>query len=160
MSSNRTQGVAEPRRKLPNNLTIRRIRNISVVMLSLLFLQYLLGMAANLFVNFPAETPVRNPLDSVLTNGPYLVLFHILVGLALGLISITLVILSAIAKKRSLILISIGGLGSILLAGESGIEFVLGWYLNNLFSFLMSLGFILAFLVFFALFWSTSQRQV
>lgn len=130
-------------------------------MLGMLVLQYLLGMVSNLFVNFPAKNPsIKNPLDSVFTNGPYLLFFHFVIGLAVGILAITLIGLSAVAKKRSLIAISVGGLGSVLLAGESGIEFVLGWYLNNLFSFLMSLGFILAFIAFFVLFWNTNQRKI
>src|SRR5262245_9452038 len=115
-------------------------------MLCLLFLQYLLGMISNLFVNFPAQQQSSvNPLDSVFTNVPILVLFHILNGLALGLLSICAIIVSAIIKNKRLLLISILGFGAILFAGESGIEFVLGWYSDDVFSFLMSLGFIISF---------------
>lgn len=156
-----SQRIPDKQSNHSRNAVIRRVRNVSVIMLGLLLLQYLLGMASNLFVNFPTENPsVKNPLDSVFVNGTYLLLFHIAVGLALGIVSITLIVLSAIARKRSLILISSIGFVSVLLAGESGIEFVLGWYLNNLFSFLMSSGFILAFIAFFALLWYTNQRKV
>lgn len=161
MAANRGQVVAEAQTARTGNRKIRRIRNFSLVALGVLILQYLLGMLSNLFVNFPIATPsIKNPLDNTFTNGPYLVAIHVIVGIALGLLSITLVVLCTVSKKRSLILISIAGLGSILFAGESGIEFVLGWYLNNLLSFMMSVGFILAFLAFFLLLWRTNQKQV
>ncbi len=115
-------------------------------------------MATNLFVEFPTETASVNPLDSVFTDGPYPVLFHIIAGLALGVLSISALILSARAKDRALVILAVGGLGAILLAGESGIEFVLGWYSNDVFSFLMSFGFILSFTVYFLLFWFANLR--
>ena len=127
-------------------------------MICLLFLQYLLGMATNLFVNFPAKIASINPLDSVFTNGPYLVLGHIVTGLLLGLLAISQIVSAALAKNRPLVLLSVCGLGTILFAGESGIEFVLGWYSEDLFSFLMSLGFILSFATYFALLWYANQR--
>jgi hypothetical protein len=129
----------------------RVIRNASIAMICLSFLQYLLGMSANLFVAFPGQIASVNPLDGVFTNGPYLVLLHIVAGLVMGLLSIGTLVLAVRAKSRRLILLALGGLGAILLAGESGIEFVLGWYSDDLFSFLMSFGFILSFVVYFLL---------
>ncbi|MFI5421320.1 MAG: hypothetical protein ACHQ1H_10175 [Nitrososphaerales archaeon] len=139
---------------------IRAVGNISIALLFLLILQYFLGMASNLFVNFPLQTASVNPLDSVFSNGPNLVLIHIVNGLALGLLSISAIIVSAIVRSRRLILISVSGLLAILFAGESGIEFVLGWYSDNLFSFLMSLGFILSFTAYFALLWFADPKRV
>jgi hypothetical protein len=129
----------------------RAIRNASIAMICLLFLQYLLGMSMSLFVAFPGQIASVNPLDSVFTDGPYLVLLHIIAGLTMGLLSIGALVLAARARSRRLILLALGGLGAILLAGESGIEFVLGWYSDNLFSFFMSFGFILSFIVYFLL---------
>ena len=114
-------------------------------------------MTTNLFVEFPTKTASINPLDSVFTNGPYVLLIHIFTGLALGLLSISALILSMLAKERRLVLLALGGLGAVLFAGESGIEFVLGWYSEDLFSFLMSLGFILSFIVYFSLIWYVRQ---
>ncbi|MDA4137324.1 MAG: hypothetical protein OK449_10060 [Thaumarchaeota archaeon] len=134
------------------------IRNISIAMACLLFFQYVLGMATNLFVGFPTQTASVNPLDSIFTEGPYAVLVHFFAGLALGILSISTLILSARAKDRTLVILAVGGLGAILLAGESGIEFVLGWYSNDVFSFLMSFGFLLSFTFDFLLLWFASLR--
>ncbi|MGI0090541.1 MAG: hypothetical protein ACREBS_02420 [Nitrososphaerales archaeon] len=111
----------------------------------MLFIQFFLGMWTNLFAAFPTKSPSVNPLDSVFANGPYVITAHTLTGLALGILSILVIILSSISRDRRAILLASAGFGSILLAGESGIEFVLGWYSNDLFSFLMALGFILSF---------------
>ncbi len=115
----------------------------------MLFLQYLVGMTTNLFVDFPSRTASVNPLEGLFTIGPYVVLIHFVIGLALGLLSIGALIVSALTKSRRLAALTLGGSGAIVLAGESGIEFVLGWYSDDLFSFLMSLGFILAFTTYF-----------
>ncbi|MDA4111991.1 MAG: hypothetical protein OK439_05590 [Thaumarchaeota archaeon] len=139
---------------------IRAVRNIAISVLGLLLLQYILGTATNLFANFPTQTASINPLDNVFTNGPTLVLVHFVNGLALGLLSISAVVVSVIVKSKRLILITVCGFGTILFAGESGIEFVLGWYVNNLFSFLMSLGFILSFTAYFVLLWFANPRQL
>lgn len=114
-------------------------------------------MTTNLFVNFPTQNPSVNPLDSIFTNGPYLLVFHVVDGLALGLLSMIGVVVSAMVKNKRILVIAIVGVGAILFAGESGIEFVLGWYSNNLFSFLMSLGFILSFSVYFVLLWFSNE---
>lgn len=142
--------------KLPAR--IRAIRNISIVILCLLISQYVLGMGANLFVNFPTEVAGVNPLDSAILNGPYLVSFHIINGLALGLLSIAEIVLGALVRKRGFLLAAIFGFAAIFFAGESGIEFVLGWYTADLLSFLMSLGFIISFGIYFILVWYSNQR--
>ncbi len=126
--------------------------------MGLLFFQYVLGMGNNLFVAFPSRTAGVNPLDSTFTSGPYLTAIHILVGITLGVAAIGSLALSALARSKILTVIALAGLGSILLAGESGIEFVLDWYSDDLFSFLMSFGFILAFGVYFLLFWYTTKQ--
>jgi len=136
---------------------VRVIRIISIGIIVLLISQYLLGMWTNLFVVFPSEVPSVNPLDSVFTNGPYLLLSHIVNGIGLGVMSICAVIISLISRNKRLVVLSISGFASILLAGESGIEFVLGWYNDNLYSFLMSLGFIASFAIFFAMLWFSSK---
>lgn len=137
---------------------ISSLHKLDILIIGLLFFQYVLGMGNNLFVDFPSRTVGANPLDSTFTSGPYLVAIHILVGIALGLAAIGSLALSALAKSKILTVIAVAGLGSILVAGESGIEFVLGWYSNDLFSFLMSFGFILAFIAYFLLFWYTTKQ--
>lgn len=109
----------------------------------LLFLQILLGMWANLFASFPNPTNGVNPLDKIFTEGPALLTLHVLVGILLGILSIALLAVAVITRDRRLIALGAAALGSVLLAGESGIEFVLGWYQENLYSYTMTVGFVL-----------------
>lgn len=154
------QTEQEPKADLRNYTTrIRLLSNFSIVIFILLLAQYLLGMISNLFVVFPVQSASINPLDSLFFSGPYVVLFHLLNGLALGLISIAAVVVSASTRNRRLVAIAFCGLGSILFAGESGIEFILGWYSDDLFSFLMSVGFVLSFLSYFALLWFANEKM-
>lgn len=146
------QGLVESEDHPSHVRRIRTVRNISIITIGLLFLQYLLSMTTNLFVQFSTQTAPVNPPYGAFTNGPYLLLFHIVDGLALGLLSIPALVLSVLSKSRGLILLALSGLGAIVPAGESGIDdFVLGWYPDGLYSFLMSFGFILSFVLDFLL---------
>ena len=127
---------------------IRLVRNFSLLIIVLLFAQFLLGMWTNLFVAFPQSSSL-NPLDLVFTNGPYILLVHIVNGLGLGILAVCVVVLSVIVKTRLLILLTSLGMLSILAAGESGILFVVGFYSDNSLSFSMAFGFISALMMYF-----------
>lgn len=128
-----------------------RIGRLSITILSLLFLELLLGMYANLFAAFPSQSPSVDPIDSVLVNGPYVVSAHIINGIALGILSIAAIVLSVFARNRRAIFLSCIGFISILFAGESGVSFALGWYTNNYFSYSMTVGFALSLAIYFVL---------
>lgn len=155
MTDHRQEATTKPQTETSGNVPLGkaklsgRIRELSMVILTLLFAQFLLGTWTNLFAAFPAPSPSVNPLDSVFTNGPYILAAHIITGLTLGILSISVLVLSALARNKVAIVLASAGLGSILLAGESGIEFVLGWYANNLLSFSMAVGFALSFAIYF-----------
>lgn len=129
----------------------RMIGRVSTFVLALLFIQLLLGMWSNLFVTFPSQAPSVNPLDSVLIDGPYIISAHIINGIFLGILSILVIVLSAVARNRRVIFLSCCGFISILFAGESGILFALGWYTNNYLSFSMTIGFALSLAIYFVL---------
>lgn len=83
-----------------------------------------------------------NPLDQVFTGRPALLALHIVVGVALGILSIAGLAAAAAMKDRRLTVLESAALGFVLLAGESGIEFVLGWYQEDLYSCTMTVGFV------------------
>ncbi len=114
----------------------------------LLFLQLLLGMWANLFAVFPSPTPPVNPLDQVFTEGPVLLALHVIVGILLGILAIVGVAAAAYARNRGLIALELGALSSVLIAGESGIEFVLGGYQEDFLSYTMTVGYVLLLIVY------------
>ncbi len=109
----------------------------------LLFLQILLGMWVNLFASFPNPTSGVNPIDLIFNEGPFPLTLHFFVGILLGVLSIALLAAAVVMKDRRFIVLGSAALGSVLLAGESGIEFVLGWYQENIYSYMMTVGFVL-----------------
>ena len=109
----------------------------------LLFGQILLGMWVNLFAKFPSPTIGVNPLDQLFTGGPVLLVLHVLLGLTLGILSIAGLAAALAIKDKRLAALEVAALLSVLLAGESGIEFVLGWYQEDLYSYAMTVGFVL-----------------
>lgn len=109
----------------------------------LLFVQILLGMWVNLYATFPDPTAGVNPLDEAFAGGPTLLVLHVLLGITLGILSIIGLVVALAVKDRRLIALEVAALLSVLLAGESGIEFVLGWYQEDLYSYTMTVGFVL-----------------
>ncbi len=98
-------------------------------------------MWANLFANFPTPVQSVNPIDQIFTEGPPLLSLHVVVGILLGILSITGLVGAAYLKNRRLIALQTVALVSVFIAGESGIEFVLGGYQANLLSYTMTLGY-------------------
>ena len=125
--------------------TVRFSLDASVV---LLFVQVLLGMWVNLFAISPVQTTGVNPLDQIFTQGPVLLTMHFLVGFTLGILTIVGLAGAVAIKDRRLIELETSALLSVLLAGESGIEFVLGWWQENVYSYTMTVGFVLLLAVY------------
>ncbi len=69
-------------------------------------------------------------------------------GILLGVLAILGLAGAIYARRRSLIVLEAAALGSVLLAGESGLEFVLGGYQNDSCSFSMTFGFALLLAVY------------
>ena len=126
-----------------------RIARLSVeASIILLFLQLLLGMWANLFASFPIPLQGVNPFDQIFTEGPALLVLHVIVGLLLGILAIVGLVASVYARNRGLVVLEAGALVSVLVAGESGIEFVLGGYQEDLFSYTMTVGYVLLLVIY------------
>ena len=124
-----------------------------LVILVFLVLQFILGMTLNLFVTFP-NIPV-NSSDQIYFNAifttPFL-LEHFIVGVGLLLGSAWILISAIKTRLRNISLVAVLGFISILTAYISGFEFLLSGFQNNLFSFTMSIGFIVALLSYFRLY--------
>ena len=121
-----------------------------VIMLFLfLFIQFLLGMYINLFVSIPAASPFF-----MMGYGPYggfpIVMVHMFLGILIGLISIGILFLSIGSGQKKILASAIGLFLSILIAGIDGLFFLFDGQ-NNINSYLMATGFILAMLFSFIL---------
>jgi hypothetical protein len=109
----------------------------------LLALQYLLGTWVNLFGTFPPGPP---SLGSALVDGGDVVLSaHIALAIALLFLGLVAVAYSWSLPPPHLRYLCLLGFLSILLAAAGGVGFVYSGYLNNASSFVMALGFLLAF---------------
>lgn len=135
-----------------------RLRGLTVVILVLLATQFLLGMAVNLFVTIPTNHPGANPPEyfsgvyqsvkwSITpSSSPLWLLLHAGLGLALVILTLVLLVSAIVARKGKWIVIAIIGFVGTLGAGFNGGSFLN--YNADFSSMLMSVGFILAMLVY------------
>ena len=142
---------------------VTRARTIVVVMLLALFLQFLVGMWLNLFATFPQlagssgnimfGAMMGSMMSFMLSGGMSVLMVHMMTGfvmLALAVIVLAVSVTAYSDKKATGVLLGLAGLGSILLAGISGLYFMYSGFSNDVYSYLMAVGFILAFMAYFA----------
>ena len=120
-------------------------------MLSLLVLQFLLGMFANLFVTFPTTTESANPIAQIFISGSAILIAHVLTAALLFGLSTSLLVLAAFTPGRRLVAVASLGFVFIGIAFSSGMLFVVTGYSNDALSYEMAVGFILAFLTYGAI---------
>jgi len=147
-----------------HNGIITRVRAVVVVILLTLFLQFLLGMWLNLFATFPQLAGssgnimfgemMGSMMSFMLSGGMSVLMVHMMMGLvilALAVVSLAIIATSfSSEKKKSSVLLGLAGLGSIIFAGISGLYFMYSGFSNDVYSYLMAVGFILAFMAYFA----------
>ena len=106
----------------------------------LVAVQFLLGIWVNLFGSFPSTSDVVTALS--FTGDPVLTAHYVL-AVVLLLLSIVIVLVAFRSREAPAIRwCAVGGFLSILWAYESGIQFILSGFSNNVDSFLMAVGFI------------------
>jgi hypothetical protein len=116
---------------------MRRLLLVNVLACALLIVQYLLGMAVNVFVVLPASHPGANAGDFfggaasglgwVIASGPGWAAAHAAFGLALVVAAIAAVVLSlAGARDRDRVAVSLSVLGALAVIGAAfnGVSFV------------------------------------
>ncbi|HEY3611977.1 MAG TPA: hypothetical protein VGL06_31090 [Pseudonocardiaceae bacterium] len=112
----------------------RRLRMVNFLACVLLLIQYLLGMAVNLFVTLPARHPgagardyftgVAAGLAWVIPHGPTLAAAHAAVGLALVLAAVASIALTWRHNTRAATVTSVLGALAILGAAFNGASFL------------------------------------
>jgi hypothetical protein len=116
---------------------MRRLLLVNVLACALLIVQYLLGMAVNVFVVLPATHPGANAGDYfggaasglgwVIASGPGWAAAHAAFGLALVVAAIAAMVLSlAGARARDRVAVSLSVLGALAVIGAAfnGVSFV------------------------------------
>ena len=130
----------------PTVRTSRRaqfVSNLILLEFMLLIVQFIIGMWMNLFAVFPSfgSSLFMYGMMQVMFSVPELMV-HMMNGILIGLVSLMIFIVLATFSDYRLSLL--GGIASVsvLIAGISGLEFMFSGFTNNVFSLLMSLGFI------------------
>jgi hypothetical protein len=111
-----------------------RIRTGYLVVLLVLVVEFLLGMAVNLFVTIPKNHPGANPpeyfggvADSVtwaVLHGPLLLVLHAGLGLLLILFSVNLLAQGIQSRARRILLPTLIGALGVIAAGFNGGSFL------------------------------------
>lgn len=128
------------------------LRKQSIALLSMLALQFILGMILNLFVTIPNKHPgqfgnyfVRSGHSfawAITLGGGVALFLHVLVAIGLLAGSIAFVVRAAKAHNKRWIWISSIGLVGILAAFSNGLSFL--DFNHNVNSFIMAMGYIVA----------------
>jgi hypothetical protein len=110
-------------------------RRFALVMMFWLLVQFVLGMAVNLFVTIPRDHPGANPLEYfsgvaqsvswAILQGPLLLILHAVLGLVLVVIGIALFAQALRSRSRTSTIATGVGVLAVLGAGFNG-----GSYLN------------------------------
>ena len=117
--------------------------NLILLEFFLLIIQFIIGMWMNLFAVFPSfgNSFFMNGMMQVMFSVPELMI-HMMLGIFIELASLMIFFVFAMTGDYRLSLLSAVASISILIAGIGGLEFLFSGFTNNIFSFLMSLGFI------------------
>jgi hypothetical protein len=115
-----------------------KFRKRSAGLLSMLGIQFILGMILNLFVKLPKNVS----LGSDIKHGGVVLVLHILIAIGLLIGSLALVARSIAAKNQTWTLVSIAGALGVIAALTNGLAFL--GNSNDVNSFVMAIGFMVA----------------
>jgi hypothetical protein len=115
-----------------------KLRSQSLGLLTMLSIQFILGMVLNLFVELPKNASV----GSILSHGGVVLVLHILVAVGLLLGSLALIFRASAAHSKSWLIASIIGALGVFVALTNGLAFIFND--DDVTSFIMALGFIVA----------------
>jgi hypothetical protein len=106
----------------------------ALIMIGALLAQFVLGMAANLFVTIPAHHPGARPGDYfagsgqsvgwAISSGPLALAAHATLGILLVVTGFVLIFLAASSGQRGVVIASVLGALLILGAGFNGASFL------------------------------------
>ena len=113
----------------------RDLRNAFLTILIVLVVQFVLGMAVNLFVKVPLNHPGANSSEYfsgvaqsvtwAILQGPFLLVLHTSLGVLLVLVSLGILVRAIQSRSRAMIITATIGALTVLAAGLNG-----GSYLN------------------------------
>ena len=126
--------------------SVRALRMIVLATLVALIAEFVLGIIANLYVEFPNTITNGDAWNWSMTHSP-VVLGHVIVGGTLVLLSLTAMVLSVVARRASGVVYSSLGFVLIVFAWLEGVAFLSHGQQNGS-SLNMAIGFIGAIVVY------------
>jgi hypothetical protein len=158
-----TFATSSPNATMMKTSRNRNLRIVTIILLIGLAAEFLIGMVVNLYITVPSSHPgARAPgyfsgiyqgvlwaLQNTLQPSTFSLWLHVVIGLALFVLSIMLLIMSIVARRGGWITTSIFGFIGITEAGLNGVSFLnythgASFYTQDTSSLLMSAGFLLA----------------
>jgi hypothetical protein len=142
-----------------NSTASRLAINLILLEFLLLVIQFIIGMWINLFAVFPSfgSSFFMYGMMRVMFSVPELMV-HMMTGMLIGLVSIMIFVILAIGGDYRLSSLSAIASVSILTAGIGGLEFIFSGFSNNVFSFIMSMGFIFTVVAYSLILYLLSSR--
>ena len=123
------------------------VRYSIMAIVTLLIVEFLSGMWVNLYAAVPIGTKLTLSQQPDF-SGKLELGIHLIVGILLGILSIVALIFAALLKNVGAAILSLVGAVSIIVAGFSGLALASSGYTNNAESYLMSVAFLVAILVY------------
>ncbi|MEM3670887.1 MAG: hypothetical protein QW767_03980 [Thermoprotei archaeon] len=120
------------------------------VVLLFLFVQFLTGMWVNLYTVFPSY-PLNQgfgfmgEMMTLMHDGGFLLMGHMMFGFLIEALSVVVLVASFIWGRLGVALMSVLGFASVSLAGLGGLLFMFSGFASSFDSYIMALGFVLAF---------------
>jgi hypothetical protein len=114
------------------------LRRQSLGLLTMLSIQFILGMLLNLFVDLPKNAS----FGTTLSHGGIVLALHIIIAVGLLIGSIILIVRSAATRSKSWLIASIIGALGVFVALTNGLAFIFND--DDVTSFIMALGFIVS----------------
>lgn len=136
-----------------------KIHRLAHVMLPLLAARFVIGITLQTFTylpSYPGNVIPYSAFPMVLLSNP-LVLLHGLLGLALLVLSIAAAVQAIMFTSRYLKLMSLLGLLIVIIVTVAGAFFVHYAFKEAIYSYIMTLGFLAALLVYFSIFHVTDK---
>lgn len=134
----------------------RWLRPLGLSMLLALLIQFLAGMLVNFFVKVPDNHPGAHPAEYftgvaqsdiwALGFGEWELRLHVVIGLALAVISVALLVMAIVARNRAWIIAASFGFVGVFAAGFNGGSFLN--YAEDVSSLLMTIGFLMALIAY------------
>ncbi|HET9895068.1 MAG TPA: hypothetical protein VFQ44_09050 [Streptosporangiaceae bacterium] len=116
-----TQSAARSARTV-STAGLARLRFVNLVVLVLVLIDYGIGMYVNLYVDVP-KSDHGGSIGSAISNGPATISIHAALGLLLALGALAILVQAIMARRWTVVILSVVGLFAMVFASLAGTTF-------------------------------------